>query len=353
MRVEVGDGERVGDERARARAAARPDRDALRLRPLDEVGDDEEVTGIFHACDHVELEGQPLAVVLDRAAGRDTMAVDPAFEPGLGALAQLRRLVDRRALAADREARQDRRLHARPEGAALRDLDRRGDRLGQVGEQLGHFRAGLEAVLGRELAPVGLDHEPPFGDADQRIMSLVIFPAREQRFVGWQRAGCRAHRRARPAPAPRCVPRSCRAAAARRRAGRRRAAASASQRPFASWSWPPSERGVERPAGASGQARSSPSLSPSSQASLRCGCSFGGGFEKRARVEAHQAAVAALARGQENDARALRHRTCAAPCTAVLIGEIERERAADDRLDAAPPPSCRRIRAPRTCCRCR
>jgi len=111
---------------------------------LDEVGDNEEVTGIFHACDHVELEGQSLAVVLDRSAGRDAMAVDPVFEPGLGALAQLRRLIDRRALAADREPWQDRRLHAATarERAALRDLDRRGDRLGKVSETTRPFPPG-------------------------------------------------------------------------------------------------------------------------------------------------------------------------------------------------------------------
>ena len=68
-RIEIGDGERVGDERAGARAAPRPDRNAMRLRPLDEVGDDQEVAGIFHAFDHVELEGEPLAVILD-ACGR-------------------------------------------------------------------------------------------------------------------------------------------------------------------------------------------------------------------------------------------------------------------------------------------
>ena len=80
--------------------------------------------------------------------GAMPVRLDPALEPRLRALAQFGRLVDRRAALADREARQDRRLHARPEGAALRDLDRRGDRLGQIGEQRGHFGAGLEAVLG-------------------------------------------------------------------------------------------------------------------------------------------------------------------------------------------------------------
>ena len=119
-----------------------------------------------------------------RAAGRDAVRLDAAFEPGLGAPAQFGRLVDRSPLRADREARQDRRLHARPERAAPRDLDRRGDRLGQVGKQLDHLRAGLEAVLGGELAPVGLDHQPPFGDADQRVVRLVVLPVREQRLVG-------------------------------------------------------------------------------------------------------------------------------------------------------------------------
>ena len=48
-RIEIGDGQRIGDQRAGAGAAAGADRNALRLRPLDEVGDDEEVAGIFHA----------------------------------------------------------------------------------------------------------------------------------------------------------------------------------------------------------------------------------------------------------------------------------------------------------------
>ena len=42
-RIEIGDGQRIGDQRAGARAAARPDRNALRLGPFDEVGDDQEV----------------------------------------------------------------------------------------------------------------------------------------------------------------------------------------------------------------------------------------------------------------------------------------------------------------------
>ena len=158
-RIEIGDGERIGDERARARAASRPDRDALRLRPLDEVGDDEEVAGILHAFDHLELEGQSLAIFLDRAAGREAVAAMRRSSPSSARLRSSAASSTAAPSLADREARQDRRLRPRPEGAALRDLDRRGDRLGQVGKQLGHFGAGLEAVLGRELAPIGLDQQ--------------------------------------------------------------------------------------------------------------------------------------------------------------------------------------------------
>ena len=72
-RIEIGDCERVGNERAGAGAAARADRNALRLRPLDEIGDDEEVAGIFHALDDAELEGEAVVILLSGMAGRDQM----------------------------------------------------------------------------------------------------------------------------------------------------------------------------------------------------------------------------------------------------------------------------------------
>ena len=48
QRVEIGDRQRPGDHRAGARAAPGPDRNALALRPLDEVGDDQEIAGKPH-----------------------------------------------------------------------------------------------------------------------------------------------------------------------------------------------------------------------------------------------------------------------------------------------------------------
>src|SRR3546814_18576922 len=47
-RVEIGDGERPGNYRARARPAARAHRNIIVLCPFDEDGNDEELTGKTH-----------------------------------------------------------------------------------------------------------------------------------------------------------------------------------------------------------------------------------------------------------------------------------------------------------------
>ena len=62
--IEVGDGQRPGDNRTCARTPARPHRNAVRLRPLDEVRDDKEVARKSHVLDDAELVGQPFVVDL-------------------------------------------------------------------------------------------------------------------------------------------------------------------------------------------------------------------------------------------------------------------------------------------------
>ena len=69
-RVEIGDRQRPGDDRARARSAARADRNVVGLRPFDEVGDDQEVAGKTHADDDVELIVEPLEIGLRSSAAR-------------------------------------------------------------------------------------------------------------------------------------------------------------------------------------------------------------------------------------------------------------------------------------------
>src|SRR6185437_13334851 len=136
------------------------DRNAMLLRPLDEVGNNEEVARIFHPLDHRQLERKPLAVLLLGAAGRDAMGLEAKLEPLFGAALEVAGLVGVPCVLPGRELWQDRLAGRGAEGAALRDLDRDGERLRQVGEELDHLGPGLEAVLRREMRAVSLGDEP-------------------------------------------------------------------------------------------------------------------------------------------------------------------------------------------------
>ena len=224
QRIDVGDGERIGDQRARARAASRPDRDAVRLRPFDEVGDDQEVAGELHALDDAELELQPLAILLLGVALASGRACRSAAR-GLRApaCAVPRPPPSRRRSPRAGEARQDRLALLRIVRAAHGDLDGVVDRLGQVGKKRRHFRLALQVVVGRQpAAVVGRDHRA-FGDGDQRVMRVEIL-ARRERTPRWSRpAAVRDGRPVRSLP-PRCGGPNRRRAPVRHRAGRRKSA---------------------------------------------------------------------------------------------------------------------------------
>ena len=160
--VEVGDRQRIGHQRPRARAPARPDRDALPLGPLDEVGHDQEVAGEAHLLDDPQLEVEPGIVVLD---------ADGMGDHGKASGKALARLPAQFLDLVIGETRQDRLVLGNGKGAALRDLHRVGGRLGQVGEQDQHVLFRLEVVVrGQAAAGRGLVHHRAFPDADQRVM---------------------------------------------------------------------------------------------------------------------------------------------------------------------------------------
>ncbi len=267
--------------------------------------DDQEVAGIFHALDDAELEVEPLAVVVLGEAGGE------AVRSRGGARAPPRRCLRSTAASsslADREARQDRLGRARPEGAALRDLDRVLERLGQIGEQRRHLGAGLEAVLGRELAALGLGDQLALGDADQRVVRLVVGGGGEERLVG---------RDQRQAVAVGEIDQRRLGALL----GRRAVALQLDIEPVAEQAHqglePRAPRdGSGRPAIAASSGPSGPPVSairPVGLAvepvELEARRLVRRRFEEGARVEPHQAAVALLARGQQHDARALRRDT--------------------------------------------
>ena len=183
-RIEIGDGQRIGDQRAGARTAPRPDRNILALGPLDEIGDDQEIAGEFHLDDDVELEGEPRFD--NRSAvkpGAQPCAASRAASPCVGLRAQFADFVER--LAGDRgKARQDGLARLRAKRAAHRDLDAVVGRLRQVREQLDHFGARLEAMLAGQPAPVAGADQRAVGDAEQRVLRFVIGGRGEIGFVG-------------------------------------------------------------------------------------------------------------------------------------------------------------------------
>src|SRR6185312_12177780 len=132
----------------------------------DEVGNNQEVTGILHTGDHAELEIESFAILIDGVTRRDAGGFETALEALLCALAQLACFIERPAVLAGREARQNRLVRTRAEGAALRNFHAMSQRLRHVAEQLGHLGAALETVLRRQLTAVAFCEQPAFGNAD-------------------------------------------------------------------------------------------------------------------------------------------------------------------------------------------
>ncbi|MBA7479439.1 hypothetical protein ES707_14873 [subsurface metagenome] len=332
-RIEIGDGQRPGDQRACAGAAPRSHRNALRLRPFDEVGHDQKVARIFHAGDDIELEGKALAVLFVRRALRHAVHAQALGQPLLGLPLQLRRF-DRGRIGAGRgtdgEIRQDRLARHRPERAALGDLDALSERLGNVGEQHRHFRTRLEAVVGRQLVALGLGDQPPAGNTKQRVMRLIIVIAGEIRLVGRNQrqalgigkvnqpaldAALAVHAMPLQLDIEAVAEHLCQPLAAHRRQFR--------------------VAGTER--------RRNRSVRPTCQCNDVVGVAIKPfeldvrrlmhrRFQEGARIEPHQAAVAALAGRKQHDARRdLRMRIAR---IGVLVAEIDGKFQADDRLDA-------------------
>lgn len=81
QRIQVGDLQCPRHQRAGTGTAARADRNALVLAPLDEVGHDQEVAGEAHLDDGVQLEFQPVDIVLAGLAGRDRVLSRRAARP--------------------------------------------------------------------------------------------------------------------------------------------------------------------------------------------------------------------------------------------------------------------------------
>ena len=170
-RIEIGDGQRPGDHRARARAAARADRDAALLGPFDEVGDDQEIARKAHADDHADLVIEPLEIGLPLGLAEVGDRGEARLQARQRILAKLLGL----GVQVAGDARQDRLALRRAERAAPGDDGGVVDRLGQVGEQLAHRHRRLDPGLGRGAEPVVALDVARLGDAQHRVVRGVEF----------------------------------------------------------------------------------------------------------------------------------------------------------------------------------
>ena len=324
----------------------------MALGPFDEVRHDQEVARIVHAVDHVDLEGETLLVFLFGRAGRQAVNLQAPREPLPGLALQLRGLLGFRVGAragADREARQDRLSRLRAKRAALRDLDRGGQRFRNVGKQHRHFGAGLEAVIGRELLAIGFGDQLAAGDAQQRVVGFVIVIRREIRLVGRDQrqslgigeidqAGFDA------AFLVDAMALQFDIETIAEQAGQPVATVARKRRVIGM------QRQRDRAVGAAGQRDQILGIA-FQPFELDMRGLMHRRFQKRPRVQPHQAAVAALPRRQQYDSR---RRQPPSRCARSGPGRRNRPRVRSRRsAGCRSPPSCRRIPAPRTCCRCR
>jgi hypothetical protein len=167
--IEVRDAEGPRDQAAGRGAAAGSDRDALVLRPVDEVGDDQEVAGEPHLLDDAELEGEPLLVRrLGVRVGAERAACVQAVVEAAARIALehvLEGLVLRHRVDGELE------LLLELEVAARGDVERRRDGAGHVRERLRHLRRVLHVELvGLELPALLVGEGLPGLDAEERLV---------------------------------------------------------------------------------------------------------------------------------------------------------------------------------------
>ena len=174
QRVEVGDPQRVGDDRPRRGAAARSDPDPLLAREPDQVPHDQEVPREPHVGDHRQLVVQPIADLLRQRRAVPVLgaAVHEGAQVGLERLAA-RRLEPRQVvlglLAHERALQVLERLDA------LGDQERRVARLGQLAERAAHLLGALEVELLRvEPQPLRVGLQLLLLDAQEHVVRLSV-----------------------------------------------------------------------------------------------------------------------------------------------------------------------------------
>ena len=174
-RVDIGNPQAVGDQAARGRAAARPDRDAHLARLVDQVADNQEVAGETGALDNVQLVGQPLLDLRADFAVAADCALAGHFLQQLGLAVTLGQRESGQVVFPEFQ------LHV----AALRDLHCARQRLRVVPENRVHLLGAFQVqLLGGETQPLFILQHLAGLDADQGVLGLGMLAAEVMGVIG-------------------------------------------------------------------------------------------------------------------------------------------------------------------------
>ena len=165
QRIKIGNQQYPCYHRTRTRTTTGPNRNILRLRPLNKIGNDQKIARKPHALDDTQLKLKPRLIVGHAHRMRDHL--QPRRQSLLRLAAQFLHLIIR-------EFRQNRRTLIGGKRTAPRDLDSIIQRLRQIGKQRRHFLGRFKVMLRRQSpARPLLIHIGPFRDTNQRIMRLI------------------------------------------------------------------------------------------------------------------------------------------------------------------------------------
>ena len=174
-RADIGDAERVGDERAGRGSAAWTDRNPLVARGPDEVGDDEEVAGVSGLGNDAKLVVEPLTNV---GGERGAVTLDSSFFGQ--AHQQLVLRLDSRGEGKGRDLV----LLREGDGGLIRDAQRILQDILASGEPLGDLGRALEVEALVVVHPVGVGEILAQADAEENVVGVVIVARKEVRVVG-------------------------------------------------------------------------------------------------------------------------------------------------------------------------
>ena len=186
QRIEIGDLQGIGHQRASAGTTSGADGNAVVLGPLDKVGNDKEVAGKAHIVDYVQLDLQAIFVLLALLGIVRVALIEQHLQALFQALVGNPAEITFLGLAlGNRKLRQIAFAQLDFQIAAAGDFNAVGQRLGNIGKQLGHFLAAAQILLlAVVFRPARVVEGAPVMDADAGLVGLEFLGFEKTHVIG-------------------------------------------------------------------------------------------------------------------------------------------------------------------------